>query len=64
MLVLVLVTLSLVVITVAGTIFVGKSADANYDGSTKGNITRLTMIYILLAVVLFVGVGLYIYFQG
>ncbi|MDM5189057.1 hypothetical protein QUF99_17560 [Bacillus sp. DX4.1] len=64
MLMWVFIILLLVAVTVVGTIVIGKSADENYSGSTKGNITRLTMIYLLLAVILFVGVGLYIYFNG
>ncbi|MEH7459914.1 hypothetical protein V7183_22715 [Bacillus sp. JJ1127] len=61
---LIVITLFLVAVTVVGTIIVGKNGDENYSKSTKGNITRLTMIYILLAIVLIVGVGLYIYFNG
>lgn len=61
---LIVITLFLVAVTVAGTIIVGKNGDENYSKSTKGNITRLTMIYILLAIILIVGVGLYIYFNG
>ncbi|PEB51907.1 hypothetical protein CON65_15090 [Bacillus pseudomycoides] len=61
---LIVITLFLVAVTVVGTIIVGKNGDENYSKSTKGNITRLTMIYILLAIILIVGVGLYIYFNG
>ncbi|MFJ8530304.1 hypothetical protein [Bacillus sp. NPDC094106] len=60
---LIVITLFLVAVTVVGTIIVGKNGDENYSKSTKGNITRLTMIYILLAIILIVGVGLYIYFN-
>ena len=42
----------------------GRNGDANYSKATKGNIKRLTMIYIILAVVLVVGLGVYIYFKG
>lgn len=52
----------LVAITVVGTIVVGKNGDENYSQSTKGNITRLTMIYLLLTIGLIVGLGVYIYF--
>jgi len=34
--------------------------DQNYTASTKGNITRLTLIYVALAVVLIVGIVLYV----
>ncbi|KEK23280.1 hypothetical protein [Bacillus gaemokensis] len=60
----IVITLLLVAITVVGTIIVGRNGDENYSKSTKGNITRLTMIYIVLAIILIVGVGLYIYFNG
>jgi len=59
-----LIVLLIVAVIVVGTIVVGKNEDENYSKSTKGNITRLTMIYLLLAVVLIVGLGLYIYFNG
>ncbi|PQZ52648.1 MULTISPECIES: hypothetical protein [Bacillus] len=60
----ILIVLLLVVITVIGTILIGRNGDENYSKSTKGNIGRLTMIYIILAVVLIVGLGAYIYFKG
>lgn len=60
----ILIVLLIVAVIVVGTIVVGKNGDENYSKSTKGNITRLTMIYLLLAVVLIVGLGLYIYFNG
>ncbi|EEL50083.1 hypothetical protein bcere0022_26090 [Bacillus cereus Rock3-44] len=53
-----------VALIVVGTIVVGKNGDENYSKATKGNITRLTMIYLLLAVVLVVGLAIYIYFNG
>ncbi|WP_223699928.1 hypothetical protein [Sutcliffiella deserti] len=39
----------------------GKS-DENYTASTKGNLSRLTWIYIALAVILVGGLGLYLKF--
>ncbi|WP_087957901.1 hypothetical protein [Bacillus bingmayongensis] len=59
-----LIMLMSVAVIVVGTIVIGKNGDENYSKSTKGNITRLTMIYLVLAVVLIVGLGLYIYFNG
>ncbi|MBC6971196.1 hypothetical protein H9I32_01805 [Bacillus sp. Xin] len=59
-----LIMLMIVAVIVVGTIVVGKNGDENYSKATKSNITRLTMIYLLLAVVLIVGLGLYIYFNG
>ncbi len=59
-----LIMLMIVAVIVVGTIVVGKNGDENYSKATKGNITRLTMIYLLLAVVLIVGLGIYIYFNG
>lgn len=56
--------LIIVAVTVMVTIMVGKSEEENYGTSTKGNITRLSIIYLLLGVVLAVGVASYIYFYG
>ncbi|MFD0770172.1 hypothetical protein ACFQZ1_15465 [Bacillus sp. CGMCC 1.60114] len=56
--------LIIVAVTVTGTVMVGKSEDENYGTSTKGNITRLSIIYLLLGIVLVVGIALYIYFYG
>lgn len=56
--------LIIVAVTVMVTIMVGKREEENYGTSTKGNITRLSIIYLLLGVVLAVGVASYIYFYG
>ncbi|EMA6343461.1 hypothetical protein ACO11K_002231 [Bacillus cytotoxicus] len=56
--------LGFVVVTVIGTVMIGRKGDEHYSKATKGNIRRLTMIYLLLAAVLTVGLGLYIYFYG
>jgi hypothetical protein len=53
-----------VLILVAGgiaTIVLAGKSDEDYSASTKGNITRLTLIYLGLAVVLILGIGLYLY---
>ena len=60
----IMIVVLLVVITVVATVLIGRKGDANYSKATKVNIRRLTMIYIILAVVLIVGLGLYIYFKG
>ena len=52
-----------IVIMVAGligTIAVVGKPDEDYGSSTKSNLTRLSLIYILLTIGLVVGVGLYI----
>ncbi|MDC2864112.1 hypothetical protein [Bacillus sp. BP-3] len=56
--------LIIVAVTVMLTIMVGKNEEENYGISTKGNIKRLSIIYLLLGVVLAVGVASYIYFYG
>lgn len=56
--------LIIVAVTVMVTIMVGKREEENYGTSTKGNITRLSIIYLLLGVVLAVGIASYIYFYG
>ncbi|MEI4828573.1 hypothetical protein WAX78_03770 [Bacillus sp. FJAT-53711] len=60
----ILVMLIIVGLTVIGTIMVGKSEQEDYGASTKGNITRLSIIYLFLGVILVVGLALYIYFYG
>ncbi|MED0976438.1 hypothetical protein P4T49_14775 [Bacillus paranthracis] len=60
----IMIVVLLVVITVVATVLIGRKGDANYSKATKENIRRLTMIYIILAVVLIVGLGMYIYFKG
>ncbi|WP_078380445.1 hypothetical protein [Sutcliffiella halmapala] len=40
----------------------GKS-DENYRSSTKGNLSRLSWIYVVLVVILAGGLGLYLYFM-
>ena len=54
---LIMIVVLLVVITVVATVLIGRKGDANYSKATKGNIRRLTMIYIILAVVLIVKLG-------
>lgn len=44
----------------AGTIALGGRGTDNYSGSTKKNLTVLTMMYIVLALFLTAGLGLYI----
>jgi hypothetical protein len=43
-----------------GTLTLSGKGDAEYSSSTKGNLIRLTLIYVGLAVVLVVGIALYI----
>lgn len=62
MLVWIFVVLLLVVITVAGTIMIGKQGEEGYDNATKGNVKRLSLIYLFLAILLAVGIALYINF--
>ncbi|MGG2065292.1 hypothetical protein [Bacillus sp. S14(2024)] len=60
----ILVMLIIVGLTVIGTIMVGKSEQEDYGTSTKGNIARLSIIYLFLGVILVVGLALYIFFYG
>lgn len=64
MLVWIFVVLLLVVITVVGTIMIGKKGQEDYDNATEGNIKRLSLIYLFLAILLAFGVALYINFYG
>ncbi|MGG2091754.1 hypothetical protein AB1283_03335 [Bacillus sp. S13(2024)] len=60
----ILVMMIIVGLTVIGTIMVGKSEQEDYGTSTKGNIARLSIIYLFLGVILVVGLALYIFFYG
>ncbi len=43
-----------------GTLAVARTVDANYGTSTKRNIGRLTIIYIILILGLLIGIGWYV----
>ncbi|MBM7660941.1 hypothetical protein JOC85_001713 [Bacillus mesophilus] len=44
-----------------GTLALAGKGDQEYRKSTKQNVTRLTFIYLLLAVIIIIGFGLYFY---
>ncbi|WP_174733678.1 hypothetical protein [Mesobacillus harenae] len=44
-----------------GTLALAGKGDSDYTSATKGNVTRLTLIYIALTVILVVGLGIYIF---
>lgn len=48
---------------IIGTIALAGKNDENYSTSTKGNITRLTLIYIVLIVLFIVGIAVFLYFN-
>lgn len=50
----------IMIIALIATIALGGKSDENYTRATKGNLTRLTWIYVILGVGLTVGVGVYI----
>ncbi|WP_273123785.1 hypothetical protein [Bacillus weihaiensis] len=43
-----------------GTIVIGGRGDKDYDESTKGNISRLSLIYLLLAIGIIVAFAIYL----
>lgn len=45
------------------TIMIGGKGEKEYTSSTKKNLTNLTFIYVLLALVLLGGLGLYLYLR-
>ncbi|WP_096155338.1 MULTISPECIES: hypothetical protein [Bacillus] len=57
--------IAVAIIILAGGLFVtislASNSDQNYDNATKGNLSRLTYIYIALVVFLAAGLGLYIW---
>ncbi|WP_456278379.1 hypothetical protein [Bacillus sp. AK128] len=46
-----------------GTIALAGKGDKEYMKSTKGNVTRLTLIYLLLGIIVVVGFSIYVYFR-
>ncbi|GAA0315488.1 hypothetical protein GCM10008967_02580 [Bacillus carboniphilus] len=48
---------------IIGTLILAGKSDEHYSKATKGNVTRLTLIYVILAIILVIGLGLYIYFN-
>jgi len=46
-----------------GTLMVAGKGDANYSGATKGNLTRILLMYIILGIIVIIGaivVGVYL----
>ncbi|MFC0270821.1 hypothetical protein ACFFIX_05070 [Metabacillus herbersteinensis] len=43
-----------------GTFLAAGQGDKDYSSSTKSNLSRLSIIYLVLAIVLFVGIALYL----
>jgi predicted transporter len=43
-----------------GTLALAGKGDEKYSASMKGNVTRLSMIYIILIILLIIGIGIFI----
>lgn len=60
-------TYALILVVIIGvaslmmTIALAGKGDENYRSSTKGNLSRLTWIYIALAIIAIAGLGWYLY---
>lgn len=52
--------ITLALLALIGTIFAAKDTDHNYGQKTKGNVTRLTLIYAIVIVISIFAVGIYI----
>ncbi|WP_409295111.1 hypothetical protein V1498_17900 [Peribacillus sp. SCS-26] len=48
------------VFSLIGTLLLGGKSDENYSGATSGNLSRLTWMYVILALVLLLGIGFYV----
>ncbi|MGG3805517.1 hypothetical protein [Metabacillus fastidiosus] len=50
------------IIALVSTILIGGLGDSNYAKRTKGNLSRLTLIYLVVILVSFGGLALYLIF--
>ncbi|PLT30351.1 hypothetical protein [Peribacillus deserti] len=48
------------IFSLIGTILLGGKSDEDYSTATRGNLSRLTWMYVVLAFVLLVGIGIYV----
>lgn len=48
-------------LALVGTIFLGGKGDHNYDNATKGNISRLSWIYIILGIAVVIAFAVYLF---
>jgi predicted transporter len=48
------------IFSLIGTLLLGGKSDEDYRSATKGNLSRLTLIYVILILVLLIGIGIYI----
>ncbi|MDQ0229267.1 hypothetical protein [Metabacillus malikii] len=49
------------ILALVGTILLGGKGDHNYDEQTKGNISRLSWIYIILAILTIIAFAIYLF---
>lgn len=56
----IIVVLFIMIAALIATIALGGKSDENYRKATKGNLIRLSWVYVALGVGLTIGVGLYI----
>ncbi|MBM7603786.1 heme/copper-type cytochrome/quinol oxidase subunit 2 [Metabacillus crassostreae] len=49
------------VLALLGTVLLGGKGDNNYDEKTKGNISRLSLIYIILAISIIIAFAIYLF---
>lgn len=47
--------------SLVGTVLLGGKGDQNYDGATKGNLSRLTWIYIILGIAIVIAFAIYLF---
>lgn len=48
-------------LALVGTVVLGGKGDTNYDDSTKGNISRLSWIYIILGLAIIIAFAVYLF---
>ncbi len=49
------------ILALIGTLFLGGKGDHNYDEQTKGNISRLSWIYIILGIAIVIAFAIYLF---
>lgn len=53
----------IMVVGTIGTLLLAGKGDEKYSSSAKGNMTRLTLIYVVLAIILIIGLSVFVYLK-
>ncbi len=59
----VIIIILLAILALIGTIYAAKDTEVSYSKNTKGNISRLTMIYAVVIILSIAVIGVYIFIK-